>query len=115
MLVASASEVRVGEILTVTVTLSNEGCALIGLPKYYLRVDSRGGNSVLDPSDPEPLAHSVSLREGRTHSMAFLLQAVGIGRADLSASATYEVHLGYPGPAYWGASASRRVGVAVLE
>jgi hypothetical protein len=34
------------------------------------------------------------------------LKAVAEGQAAITASASFEVHLGYPGPAYWGYSTS---------
>jgi hypothetical protein len=34
----------------------------------------------------------------------FVLRAVKSGQVTLTASASFEVHLGYPGPAYWAGS-----------
>jgi hypothetical protein len=36
----------------------------------------------------------------------FILWVVGLGGATLGVSASFVVHLGYPGPAYWGYNSS---------
>ena len=105
----SSKALRVGDRVTVTVELANEGCVDLGLPQYRLYVDSGDGPALLDPSPPEPVAHSLGVVPGEADSATFTLRATGAGRVKLSAMCSYEVHLGYPGPAYWGSVASRRL------
>lgn len=50
--------------------------------------------------------HYLGVAPGGSDAEAFVLEAVGTGGATLSATTRFEVHLGNPGPAYWGASAS---------
>jgi hypothetical protein len=96
-----------GETVTATITLQNKGCTMLGLPLYRLNIRAAGSETVLEPAAPEPLMHSLAVQPGQSDSAQFTLQAANPGQATLSASASYEVHLGYPGPAYWGnASAS---------
>ena len=112
-LAASSKTLRVGETATITVELANEGCVDLGLPQYRLHMDSGDGLSLLDPSPPDPVVHSLGVAPGDTDSASFTLRAVGAGRVKLSATCSYEVHLGYPGPAHWGSVASRRLTLTV--
>ena len=109
----SAEALRVGESVTVTVELANRGCADLGMPQYRLYLETSDGARVLEPSPPEPVAHSLGVSPGETDSAAFALAAAGAGRVEVWATCSYEVHLGYPGPAYWGSVASRRVTLTI--
>jgi len=104
MLAASVTVLEVGEAITVTVTLSNEGCATLGMPQYWLGVASVEEESIFDPSEPEPVVHYLAVSPGQSDMAEFVLRAVKSGQATLTASASFEVHLGYPGPAYWAGS-----------
>ena len=105
---STATTLHVGDVVTVTVTLNNEGCVELGLPQYRLQVRSQEPGSFLEPSDPEPIVHSLGVEPGESDTADFVLRGAEAGRATLSATASFEVHLGYPGPAYWGASGSER-------
>ena len=109
---STSRAVRVGEMVTVTAELSNIGCAMLGLPKYTLTVDSNGV-SVLEPSAPEPVEHSLAVRTGESDTAEFVLVAANPGSATLSASASFEVHLDYPGPAYWSNAGTGRLKISV--
>ena len=104
--------VRVGETVTVTAELSNVGCAMIGLPKYTLTVDSKVA-SVFHTIAPEPVEHSLAIRTGESDTAEFVLVAANPGSATLSASASFEVHLDYPGPAYWSNVGAGRLKISV--
>jgi hypothetical protein len=93
----------VGQAVTLTVTLGNQGCGMLGLPKYYLDHLPSG---VLEPDSPPPVLHYVGLRFGQEDSAAFVLRALRSGAVTLHAWASMEVHLGYPGPAYWSAASA---------
>jgi hypothetical protein len=109
---AGDTALRVGDTLTLTVTLHNTGCVGLGLPQYQLTVDSER-SGVLVPSRPEPVEHHLTVEPGQAHAGQFELQAVGAGEVTLSARASFEVHLGYPGPAYWASTSSRALRVTV--
>ena len=110
---ASATKLKIGEACTVTVTLANQGCVALGLPQYRLYVGSDDGQPVFDPEGPEPAVHYRGIAPGQSDAAEFVLRAVRPGRATLSASASFEVHLGYPGPAYWSGSPSGRLEITV--
>ncbi len=98
---SDVQRLQVGDEVTITVVLSNEGCADMGMPKYYLSVSTDSTSPVLYPINPEPIVRYIGISPGESNSQDFILDAVGTGTASLSATVTFEVHLGYPGPAYW--------------
>jgi hypothetical protein len=110
---ASATRLKIGEALTVTVTLANQGCGSLGMPQYRLYVGSDEAQLALDPSRPEPVVHYLGVAPGQSDAAEFVLRAVAPGRATLSASASFEFHIGYPGPAYWGGSSAGPLVVTV--
>jgi hypothetical protein len=61
-----------------------------------------GSQPVFTPEQPEPVVHYLAIGPGNFDSQEFELVAVGSGQVTLTGSVSYEVHLGYPGPAYWG-------------
>ena len=97
---------QVGGTVKVTVTLNNEGCVALGLPQYRLRIRSDTPESVFASSNLEPVVHYLAVAPGQSDTAEFDLRAIADGQVTLSASASFEVHLGYPGPAYWGSSSS---------
>jgi hypothetical protein len=103
----------VGETLLLTSTLANEGCSMVGLPQYTLFMMSDQSSPVLVPDPPEPIVHYLGLAPGQTDSAEFALQVVGSGQVKLGSRSSFEVHLGYPGPAYWAGDASEPVTVTV--
>lgn len=110
-LAASATSLAAGQAVTVTATLRNTGCLALGLPQYRLAIEAP--QAVLTPTQPGPLSHSLGVAPGGADSAAFALQAVAAGQAVIRGQASFEVHQGYPGPAYWGAAASPAITVTV--
>jgi len=110
---ATATALDVGDIVTVTTTLINEGCVGLGLPQYRLYVWSSAPEPVFAPAIPEPVVHYLAVGPGESDAQEFVLRAVSPGKAALSASTSFEVHLGYPGPAYWGYSVSGPLTISV--
>ena len=108
VLSASAESLKVGDATKVTVTVSNEGCVALGLPQYRLYMQSDNAQSIFAPASPEPVVHSLAVAPGQSDSTVFELTAVASGQATLTATVSYEVHLGYPGPAYWGMTGSNQ-------
>lgn len=110
---ATTTTPGVGEAITVTVTLFNQGCTALGLPQYALYVQSDESEPILTPSHPEPVVHN-TIGSGRSDAAEFALQAVSPGQAVLRAMSSFEVHLPYPsGGAYWGASSACPLAITV--
>jgi hypothetical protein len=101
VLTASDESIEVGDTVNITVTLNNIGCVALGLPQYQLRIHP---SSIFAPNSPEPVEHYLAVAPGQSDTVEFELSAISGGQATLMASASFEVHLGYPGPAYWGSS-----------
>ncbi len=95
---------QVGDVLVVTSTLANAGCGNVGLPEYRLHIQAHP--PVLLPESPPPISHTLSIAPGQSDSAEFTLHVVGDGPVTLTASSSFEVHLGYPGPAYWSGDTS---------
>jgi heat shock protein HslJ len=112
---ASDTTLQVGDVLTVTATLSNEGCGSLGMPQYRLYIESDATQPLFDPATPEPVLHSLGISPGQSDAVAFALRAVHPGGGTLRAGTSFEFHVGYPGPAYWGGSGSEPLSVAVTE
>jgi hypothetical protein len=113
VLSSSAEDLRVGDTVTITVTLVNEGCVALGLPQYRLTDQSDGAQAIFDPADPEPINHSLGVAPGQSDTANFELKAVASGQANFSALVSFEVHIGYPGPAYWGSSSGELLSIMV--
>jgi uncharacterized repeat protein (TIGR01451 family) len=112
---ATDTTVEVGELVTVTTTLFNRGCTLMGIPYYRLYVESEEPEPIFDPSHPEPVSHELGIGRGQSDTAEFVLKAVRPGQATLRGTASFEVHLGYPGPAYWGYSVTGPLMVTVTQ
>ena len=89
-LASSTMSMAVGDVVTVTVTLANEGCASLGLPQYRLSVRSSGAEPTLDPSHPEPIVNYLGVGPGDRDLAQFVLRAVRDGQATVTASASFE-------------------------
>jgi DNA/RNA endonuclease YhcR with UshA esterase domain len=89
---------------------------MVGLPLYGLSVQSDGPEPILEPEEPEPVEHTLGLNSGESDAAEFTLRAGKAGRATVTARASFEVHLGYPGPAYWsGSSAGEPLAITVTD
>jgi hypothetical protein len=100
--------VKVGDPVPITVTLTNVGiCAMVGLPQYTLTITPNEAGPILTPENPDPVIHDLGLYPGEMDSVEFILTSVSAGQATITAYVSYEVNLGYPGPAYWGGNASQ--------
>lgn len=110
---AGRSTLQVGDQLWVEVVLLNSGSIDLGLPQYRLYVDPEEEQPILQPQRPEPVVHYLGVIPGQSDVAEFLLQAVRPGQVALRASVSFEVHLGDPGPAYWGGAGAAPVRVVV--
>jgi hypothetical protein len=98
----------------VTVTVNNEGCLTLGFPQYRLYIQSDGPQSIFTPEQPDPVVNYPAIQPGQSDSAEFELQAIASGQVTLTGSISYEVHLGYPSPAYWGYRATVPLLIAVV-
>ena len=113
LLSVDAESLKVGDAVKVTVTVNNEGCVALGLPQYRLYIQSDGSQSIFTPEQPDPVVHGLAIRPGQSDSAEFELNAISSGQVTLTGSISYEVHLGFPGPAYWGYRATAPLLIAV--
>ncbi len=106
MLSTSPEKLTIGDTIKITVTLNNVGCVALGMPLYrlYINLGSDEPESIFTPDSPEPVTHYLAVAPGQSDTVEFNLKATASGQATLLATASFEVHLGYPGPAYWGSS-----------
>ena len=114
-LVADSVTPLVGDTLVVTATLRNVGCANVGLPKYTVIQASESAAPMLEPSVPISVVHYLGIGPGGQDSAAFEFDAASSGVVTLTASVSFEVHLGYPGPAYWSAAGTRPLQITVSQ
>jgi hypothetical protein len=113
-LAASQTSPKIGDTLVLTAILSNVGtCGMLGLPQYTLRFSSDAPGPILEPNPPEPVVHSLGIQPGQSDTITYTLQVVGAGVITISISASFEVHLGYPGPAYWSNDNSEPITITV--
>jgi hypothetical protein len=110
---ATATTLEVGEAVTVTATLFNRGCIGLGLLQYRLYVQSDEPQPIFDPNDPEPVVHYLGIMPGQSDAAEFVLRAVESGQAALRATVSFEAHLDYPGPSYWGFSSTGPLTITV--
>ncbi len=109
---ASATELRVGELVTVTARLQNVGCGMVGLLLY--RLEREPGRSLAAVS-PLTVSHPIGLVTGQADEAQFTFRGVRNGTESLRARVSFEVHLGYPGPAYWAGDGAGPLTIRVRE
>lgn len=114
LLDAESERLKVGERLQVSVTLSNAGCGMLGLPEYRLSVLPVEEDARFEPEQLEPVVHYRAINPGEADAATFELQAVRPGEVDLRASASFEVHLGSAGPAYWSMASAPPLRITIL-
>ena len=110
-LTTSSTTLEVGDRIVVTATLANEGCAQVVQPEYWLTLVQSA--YVLGPDPPTSVTHYLALEPGETDTVTFSLQTIGVGEVTLQTSASFEVHLGYPGPAYWAYDSTMPISVSI--
>ncbi len=83
----------------------------VGLPLYRLYLAENA--DVLGAPDPAEITHYRMVGSLEEDVAQFTLKAVAPGRAVFGATVSFELHLGYPGPAYWAGAASELTAVTV--
>jgi hypothetical protein len=114
LLSVSTESLKVGDTVKVTVTVNNEGCFALGGPEYSLYIQSEGSQSIFTPEQPDPVGHHPTIQPGQSDSAEFELVAISSGQVTLTGSISYEVHLGFPGPAFWGYGETAPLLIAVV-
>jgi hypothetical protein len=109
---ATDTQPHVGDVVTVTVTLTNQGCGMLGLPRYSLHAEPAPDPPLFEAL-PEAVVHSVGLGPGQSDAVEFPLRAVRPGQTTIVAAASFEFHAGYPGPAYWAGASDGSLQIAV--
>ena len=113
-LAITPTTVQIGDSVTITAQLKNQGCGILGLPQYRLYV-APDTQSLFEPAVPPPVTHGLGVSSGKTDSVAFVLQAVRVGQAAVHVGSSFEFHLGYPGPAVWGGSSTEPATITVSD
>ncbi len=103
--------VQIGETITVTVILTNEGCDKVGLPQYRLWAEPREAGSLFEPAQIEPVVHSLTVTQHQTDSADFMLRAVSAGQQAFGASVSYELHTAQG--ASWGMASAQPITITV--
>lgn len=115
----SAKTLEVGEAITLTATVQNEGaCAnpyfpQFWWPKYSIWGGETDDPAILSPLPQEPIYTNQPLYPGQEQTVSFVLQAASPGVVSLQAHVSYANHLDYPGPSYWTSNISDPITVTV--
>ncbi len=86
----SSTTLRVGQVVTATIVLTNgpDSGVRLGQPQYRLVVQP----SLLISESPELVRHTSSLQPGESEQAEFILRADAAGRVRLTAMTDYEMH-----------------------
>lgn len=87
VIVASAAELQVGDILTITVTITNTGQVTFGNLRYQLLGE---WEPFLGAPTGAVLGHEVDVPPGGSNTATFILEATQIGTAQLYADVTVD-------------------------
>jgi hypothetical protein len=88
---ASTTTLKVGQSVTITVTLSNGDTSDVRLGNVQYSLGVQPPNS-LTSDGLTPVVHAVSLEPGQSDEAAFVLQAERAGRATLRGATSFEIH-----------------------
>ncbi|MCB9436963.1 MAG: hypothetical protein H6673_08210 [Anaerolineales bacterium] len=104
----SQNPIQIGDEVIVSLSLVNTGTLAAGIPSFTLYLESDALELVSTPDNGGVLYGAVAA--GSTYTMQWTYRAASTGTAEFSGRVSYEVHEGYPGPAYWsGTSAGPEV------
>jgi hypothetical protein len=95
VLSATATTLEVGEKVTITLTVSNLGCALVERPSFFLQGQSGQGQKLVEeaPGTAEILDLPDSVAVGESGAVQFVYRAAEPGSVFLKGSVKYRVHL----------------------
>jgi hypothetical protein len=106
-----AATIQVGEAITVTATLLNQGCAGLGRPRYQLTLSPQ---PPLTPPSPAPQTHFFTVAPQSSDEAAFAFTAAATGQAVLTGTVDFEVHYD-TGPPVWRRSTSTPLTITVAQ
>lgn len=111
-LTASATTLAVGQVVSITVTLTNGDAsdARLGQVRYHLGVQP---SHVLTSDDLGPVVHTRSLDPGESDAIVFVLRAAAPGRATLTGSTDFEMHALDTSWGSWSSCDSRPLDIVV--
>lgn len=102
---ATSTELMVGEVVTVRVTLHNTGPVMVGQPQFSLLCEYEDDSAVLEPARAEPVVHPLAVEPGETDMAEFVFEALRPGKVTLQASVNFEFQVGpevgYEGTPFW--------------
>ena len=104
-------ELQVGDVVSLTVQLKNDGCVALGLPQYRITIHSDHDSPIFEPDAPEPIVHNLGVGPGGSDAAIFPLQAIAAGQAEITSLVSFEVHLN---GAYWSSSSGEPLILTVL-
>ena len=96
-----ATQVQVGQPLTLTVKLTNQGCPNIEMAQYHVAVAGPGWPIGLEPVVPPVITHAEPLPQGGSDSVVFVLRATHAGQPEVSATVNYASSLDARGQPDW--------------
>ncbi len=105
---ASATELQVGDLLTITVTLTNTGAAPIGMPRFQLLGEWTPYLGLLMDS---VVHHELDVTPGASDTATFVLEAVEPGTVILRANVTMEAHE----PPRWESRSSDEISISITQ
>lgn len=99
---------KLGQRITATVSLTNTGDCMVGQPLYTLDVANVQSVAMFEESE-NPVLHHTAIYSDEVDSVNFRMLVANTGVFTLTAHVSFEVHVGYPGPAYWGGASAAPV------
>ena len=115
---ATATKLRVGDTVTLTLSLSNTTCGHIGQLAYRASVKTEDGQSIFEPSQSEHVVFGTqgTARPGGSVTEKLVLRAIKPGEAALDAHVSFESHeWDSGGAAYWGYGQSSPILIEVTR
>ncbi|NDJ86811.1 MAG: hypothetical protein GYB66_13070 [Chloroflexi bacterium] len=114
-LTVEPNPVVVGEEVRFRLTLANHDVYAAGIPKFSLQGDQMAvllGTPVAGPENDGVLYGAVA--PGESHQVVWTFIARAPGTVTVQGHVSFEVHEGYPGPAYWRGTQSSPVSLRVV-
>lgn len=115
-LTVTPNPATVGDEVTFTLVFSNNSSLAAGIPSFSLQsVDGAAFERILGEALVAPDVLYDAVAPGKTHTETWTFVVQEVGEVSVFARVSYEVHEGYPGPAYWSGVQSPEVIVIVEE
>ena len=99
---------QLGDRITITAVLTNTGDCLMGLPLHTLRIDNPNPVAIFWEAGPQ-IYTGGAVYGGQADTADFVVVIANTGVYTVSSYVSFEVHVGYPGPAYWGGASATSI------